>query len=64
MNQNLERLYALMNQNQYGVGANAYDRDFFRKFYALPPVCREKVMAYIDGMLEALPADMKKSRNL
>ena len=59
MNQNLERLYALMNQNQYSMGANAYDRDF-----SPPPVCREKVMAYIDGMLEALPADMKKSRNL
>ena len=35
---------------------NAHDREFMKKFDLLPPVCREKVAAYIDGMLDASAA--------
>ena len=35
--------------------AEMRDRDFFSKFHLLPPVCQEKAVAYIDGMLDILP---------
>ena len=42
-------------ESSAALRAEARDREFFTKIFLLPPVCREKVSAYIDGMLEAFP---------
>lgn len=44
--------------------SNLRDKEFLNKFHSLPPEMRDKVIAYMDGMIAALPAAMEGEKRL
>lgn len=44
--------------------SNSKDKEFLDKLHSLPPEMRDKVMAYMDGMIAALPAATEDEKRL